>query len=65
MFEHINVVIQRFLNKIAKRAVARVVKIYIQRHFFQQSIFDSSDFFDLLKKQDINNVVDDEIDTSH
>ena len=29
MFEHINVVIQRFLNEIAKRIVVRVVKIYI------------------------------------
>ena len=65
MFEHINVVIQQFLNKIAKRIVVRVIKIYIQRYFFQQSIFNSFNFFDSQKKQNINNIVDDKIDISH
>ena len=35
MFEHINVFIQQFLNKIVKRIVVCVVKTYIQRYFFE------------------------------
>ena len=64
MFEKIDVVTQQLLNVTTKKTVARVVKVYLRRNSSQQSISNSSDFFDSQKKQNLNDFFDDENNTS-
>ena len=64
MFKKIDVVTQQFLNVTTKKIVVRVVKVYFRRNFSQQSISNSFNFFDLQKKQNLNDFFDNENNTS-